>query len=182
LKEGIIVNRVRTQRSKSPARGSARGAAMLEGIIVLTTMLVFLGLIVWTRNAYGLKLDMQQQARSNVLHHASNGCEDGGNGGGPMPMGDLPGAGTEGPSNGAATATRSWNSTSVSTTGRATGSAIVNRSPRGIRVQRSPLVSNVTADSNCVCNERKYNSQLSAWIRFAADMARRGGGAANIFR
>ena len=55
-------------------RARSRGAAMVEGVIVISTMLVFLGAIVYTRKSYGMKLDLQQQTRSNVLYYASHGC------------------------------------------------------------------------------------------------------------
>ena len=40
---------------------------MIEAVIVISTMVVFMGLIVFTRKAYGMTLDLQQQTRSNTL-------------------------------------------------------------------------------------------------------------------
>ena len=51
-----------------------RGAAMVESVIVISTLLVFMGLIVFMRKSYGAKLDIQQTTRANVLYYASHGC------------------------------------------------------------------------------------------------------------
>ena len=53
---------------------------MAEGIIVISVMLGFLGLIVWVRMAYGTKLDYQQLTRSTTLYSASHACESEGGG------------------------------------------------------------------------------------------------------
>jgi hypothetical protein len=156
---------------------------MLEGVIVITTFLVFFGLIMWSRNAYGLKLDMQQKTRSEVLYYASHGCEGGGGNGGSVPISNPGENGAQnGPADGAAQAVRSWNSASLDLSDTATGSASVDTNATGsIRLQKIGLSSNVTGTSNTVCNEPKYNSQLTAWFRFGVDLVRRGGGIADLF-
>src|SRR5262245_18554497 len=57
-----------------PSRRTERGAAMVEAVIVVSTMLVFMGIIVFTRRAYGMKLDLQQWTRANALDYASHAC------------------------------------------------------------------------------------------------------------
>lgn len=179
-------------RRRTRRRARSRGAAMVEGIVVVSTMLIFLGLIVWTRQAYGMKLDLQQQTRSDALYYASHACEgsvgSAQQGTGGVVPGDNPAAG---PASKASTpdkaaVSRSWNSASASANGRALWQAVwdVNATGAGrsIRYGRMPLTSNVSAASNLTCNERKYNSQLTAWLRFGADMVTRGGGFADLFR
>ena len=51
---------------------------MAEGIIVVTTLLVFFGLVIFTRDAYVGKLDQQAIARRDALFFASHNCEGGG--------------------------------------------------------------------------------------------------------
>ena len=111
---------------------------MIEGVIAISTMLIFLGLIMWTRQAYGMKLDMQQRTRSDTLYFASHACEDTGGGigqsggGGTIP-GDNPAAGAAGKSGlpDAAAVNRSWNSAAGSINSRAK-----RRSPRSPRPRR----------------------------------------------
>src|SRR5262245_60829309 len=62
-------------RARRRRRARARGAAMVEAVIVLSTMLVFLGLIVWTRNSYAMKMDLQQDTRATSLYYASHACK-----------------------------------------------------------------------------------------------------------
>ena len=166
---------------------------MVEGIIVISTMLIFLGLIVWTRQAYGMKLDMQQRTRSDTLYYASHACEDTGggvgqSGGGGTVPGDNP-AGPAAQRSGlpdAAAVNRSWNSASGSLNGTASWQAVWDQNARGqnasINYGKLALTSNITAASAATCNEKKYGSQLTAWAQFGIDMLRSGGGLMDLFR
>ncbi len=174
-------------------RGRKRGAAMIESVIVISTMLIFLGLIVWTRQAYGMKLDMQQRTRSDVLYFASHGCENTGGGvgqaggGGTIP-GDNPAAGAAQRSGlqDAAAVNRSWNSASGSLSGTANWQAVWDQNARGqnasINYGKLALKSNISAASAVTCNEKKYSSQLTAWAKFGLDMVKSGGGLFDVFR
>ena len=166
---------------------------MVEGIIVISTMLIFLGLIVWTRQAYGMKLDMQQRTRSDVLYYASHGCENGGggigqSGGGGTVPGDNPAAPAAQRSGlpDSAAVNRSWNSASGTLSGTANWQAVWDTNARGqnasIQYGKLALTSNVSAASAVTCNEKKYGSQLIAWARFGIDMVRSGGGFMDLFR
>lgn len=167
---------------------------MLEAVIVISVMVVFSGLIVWTRQAYGMKLDMQQRTRSDALYFASHGCEDSGGGigapggGGTVPTPESP-ADRAAPRTGlpdSAAVNRSWNSASATLRGTASAQAAYDMNARGenapINYGRMALVSNVSASSNLTCNEKKYSSQLTAWFKFGVDFVRSGGGGVDLFR
>ncbi len=172
----------------------ARGAAMIESVIVISTMLIFLGLIVWTRQAYGMKLDMQQRTRSDTLYFASHGCENAGGGigqmgrGGTVPGDGGPAANAAGKSGlpDAAAVNRSWNSASGSLSGTANWQAVWDQNARGgnagISYGKMPLASNVSALSAVTSNEKKYKSQLTAWFQFGVDFLKSGGGVMGLFR
>ena len=168
---------------------------MVEAVIVISTMLVFLGAISWTRQAYGTKLDYQQRTRSDVLYFASHGCEQTGGGvgtpggGGTAPVGPSGGEGAAGraPTPDKAAIDHSWNSASASLQTSVTTQAVVDTNARGggggsIQYGRLALVSNVKGDSYSTCNEKKYNSQFTAWFQFGLDYVTSGGGAVDIFR
>jgi hypothetical protein len=174
-------------------RQRARGAAMIESVIVISTMLIFMGLIVWMRQAYGTKLDLQQRTRSDVLYFASHACEDNGGGGGQASGGGtVPGGNPVGGAAGASglpegqAASRSWNSASSSLTGSANGQAIFDQNAKGqggsINYGKMPLNSSIKAASACTCNEKKYTSQLTAWAKFGIDMVKSGGGIVDLFK
>lgn len=176
-------------------RARTRGAAMVEAVIVISTMLVFLGLIVWVRQAYGMKLDMQQKTRSEVLYFASHACEATGGGvgqasvGGTVP-GDNPAA-TVAQRSGlpeAAAVNRSWNTASGSVSGTANWHAVWDENAgKGagnapIRFGKRALTSHVSAYSSVTCNEKRYESQILAWAQFGLRMARSGGGVMDLFQ
>jgi hypothetical protein len=179
------------RRPTFPARRrkAQSGAALVEGIVVISTMLCFLGLIMYARAAYGMKLDLQQQTRSETFYYASHGCA-GGSGseaGGAIGV-DQPGgkAGADGPSGGAASATRSWNNASSTDARDVSVDAVFDQNANGsnasISLGKKANTSHVTANSNCTCNEPKYDSQLTAWFSFGKDMLQRGGGVADLFK
>jgi len=56
-------------------RGSQRGAAMVEGIVVIMTMLTFLGMNLWAVKAFGGKLDQATAVRRDVMFYATHNCE-----------------------------------------------------------------------------------------------------------
>ncbi len=166
---------------------------MIESVVVISTMLIFLGLIMWMRQAYGMKLDMQQKTRSDVLYFASHACEETGGGigqggaGGTVP-GANPAAGAANASGlpDSPAASRSWNSASGSLSNTANGQAIWDQNANGqggsINYGKMPLASSVKAASACTCNEKKYKSQLLAWAQFGMNMVRSGGGFVDLFR
>ena len=56
-------------------RSRTRGAAMVEAIVVMGTMLVFLGMNLWAYKAYGGKIDAMNSTRRDALYFASQTCE-----------------------------------------------------------------------------------------------------------
>lgn len=159
---------------------------MVEGIVVVSAMLGFLGLIMWIRQAYGTKLDVQQRTRSEVLYRASHACSDGGEGGGGAVDGAvLPGAAQSGPGGPEASQlTTRWNVATGELRSTATGSAVFDKNAGGrsssISYERRVLVSNVRSRSTCVCNEPKYDSSLTAWFKFGLGFVRNAGGLAGL--
>lgn len=179
-----------TGRARRRAR--ARGAAMLEGIIVITTMLVFLGLIVWTRKSYGMKLDLQQSTRSSVLYYASHGCT--GNGsfevGGSAPSGSPEAEAVAGKANvpNRTAASRTWNTANATNHGSSSWQAVWDVNAKdgaggAIDLQKQTLTREITAASKVTCNEKKYANAWTAWFEFGVDFAARGlGGVGDLFR
>ncbi|MBX3206403.1 MAG: hypothetical protein KF764_15120 [Labilithrix sp.] len=168
---------------------------MIEAVIVISTMVVFMGTIAWTRQAYGAKLDYQQRTRSDVLYYASHGCKESGGGVGSPGGGGTAGLGPTGGENAAnraptpdkAAINQSWNSAAGSLKTTVTGKAIIDQNARGGNggsIQYGPLslVSNVSADSYSTCNEPDYGSQFVAWFNFGLNFVTSGGGVVDIFR
>jgi hypothetical protein len=56
-------------------RAKQRGAAMIEAIVIMCTMLVFLGMNTWAFRAYGGKIDQMASTRRDALYYASHNCE-----------------------------------------------------------------------------------------------------------
>ena len=63
------------KRSMTRSKRSARGAAMVEAIVVMCVMLVFLGMNTWAYRAYGGKIDQMSSTRRDALYYASHSCE-----------------------------------------------------------------------------------------------------------
>lgn len=171
-------------------RARSRGAAMIEGVIVVSTMLVFMGFINYSRQSYGMKLDLQQQTRSSSLYFASHACEGGGGAtkgaGGTVP-GDNPAAGAAGKSGqeGAAAASRSYNTASATAQKTASFQATWDVNAKGgdasINLQKQTGQRSINAASKVTCNEKEYKNQWTAWAQFGMDFAMNLGGASSLF-
>lgn len=166
---------------------------MVEGVVVVSTMLVFMGLIVWTRKSYGMKLDLQQTTRSNVLFYASHGCTGAGASsapGGTVDTGSPEATNAANKSNVAnkGGASRSWNTASASANDTSSWQTVWDVNARGgqggsINLQKQGLSRPINAASTVTCNEKKYESQWSAWFQFGIDFVGRGfGGVGDLFR
>ena len=57
------------------SRAKTRGAAMIEAIVVMGTMLVFLGMTKWAFRAYGGKIDQAAASRRDALYYAAHSCD-----------------------------------------------------------------------------------------------------------
>jgi len=165
-------------------RHRERGAAMAEAIIAISTMLIFMGLISWTRQAYGMKLDLQQRTRSDTFYFASHGC-DGGGGGAPGGSPEAEAAAGKSPLPDKAAVKQTWGSASGAAGGSASWQAVWDQNAHGgnasINYGKLGLNANVTAGSTVTCNEKKYNSQLTAWFQFGVDYLKSGAGVLDLF-
>jgi len=158
---------------------------MIEGVIVVATMLVFMGMITYTRQSYGKKLDIQMQTRANTLYFASHGCEGAGNGasaggGGAVP-GDNP---AQGPANKSdvpnkAAASRNLNTASASASENVSFQAVWGNGPMDL--QKHTGGRSISAASKVTCNEKMYENQWLAWAQFGMDFAMKLGGAGDLF-
>jgi hypothetical protein len=189
---------------KRSNRAKQRGAAMVEGIVVMTTMLVFLGMNIWAGQVYGGKLDQANSTRRDVLYYASHGCEQtnptdadtytqstlsGISGAAinaenlnvppPDQARDRVGGNFEGTTagqgiNGAVS--RSWNTASGGKGPQeVSGSTLVG--DNSILVQKRALSVNLGTNSYAACNEKTYNNQWTAFFEFSWDFLKRGAGA-----
>jgi len=149
-------------------RRAQRGAAMVEAIVVMCTMLVFLGMNLFAVKAYGGKLDQATAVRRDVMYYATHNCKTN-NGDDPDTYTDpgLRGAGGAAGQGGfvqdlkalfqtiagqgsltAGTATGTKGETLV------TGSAVLHWQAKAL------LTSRLRSSSAVVCNEKPYYGGL----------------------
>lgn len=175
-------------------RSGNRGAAMAEGIIVITTMLVFLGTTVFASRAYGGKVDQMTETRKDALFYASHHCDKQA----PQSQGTSPVAGT---ANGAGSGntgdldavsgrlqgglpqtsatSRDWNMSQSSRSGTAQALASQNMTPtQGITLGRVLLTANIATTSYVGCNEQRYDNSWTALFEFGWDFLKSGAGVA----
>lgn len=158
---------------------------MIEGVIVVATMLVFMGMITYTRQSYGKKLDIQTQTRANTLYFASHGCEGAGNGASASGGGAVPGDNpAQGPANKSdvpnkAAASRNLNTASASANDNVSFQAVWGNGPSGLSKHTGGR--SISAASKVTCNEKMYENQWLAWAQFGMDFASKLGGAGDLF-
>lgn len=169
-------------RNKRTNRSRSRGAAMVEGIVIMTTMLVFLGTNVWAAKAYGGKLDQASETRRDVLYYASHSCDAQIPGSAVTPSGQaidptgqnsvLDSQASKQP--GAAQAVnRSWNTASTFKETTVSGYAVITTPRTG----RDPLSASLRTGSWATCNEKRYDNPWTALFSFGWDFLRSGLGA-----
>jgi hypothetical protein len=56
------------------SKKATRGAAMVEAIVIMLTMLTFLGMNLFAVKAYGGKLDQSTAIRRDVMYYATHNC------------------------------------------------------------------------------------------------------------
>lgn len=179
-----------SSRHRAKRRGVERGAAMVEAIVIMTTMLVFLGMNMWAYAAYGGKIDQANSTRRDALYYASHQCEVCTPGEPALERASytqpqLAGTNCGGNSGGALSIARgifenardgNLNLNSFFGTSRSTksaqvfGTAVVNTTPTtGIQMSRVPLVANVGTASLAGCNEKPYSGRWSGIFSFGLD-------------
>jgi hypothetical protein len=191
---------------KRTNRARQRGAAMVEGIVVMTTMLVFLGMNIWAAQVYGGKLDQASSTRRDVLYYASHGCEDNGVNGSdpdtytqstlsgvsgaakntenlnvPPPDGARDGIGNnfEGTRAGqgvGGAVSRDWNTASGGKGPQPVTGAALV-GENSILVTKKSMSVNLGTNSWSACNEKTYDNQWTAFFEFSWDFLKRGAGA-----
>lgn len=144
---------------------------MVEGIVVISVMLCFIGLIVWARKVWGARIDDQMETRSTVLNAASHACEDEGQAGDTGASLPAAAAGGGGDAPKAMKTSTSWNVAKADRTDAVSWQAIFDKNAAsnpggGIDLYKYTLSANVRGYSNSVCNEPKYDSQLIAWAEY----------------
>ena len=155
---------------------------MIEGIVVMGTMLVFLGTTMWAFRAYGGKIDQAASVRRDALYLAAHACE--------KPNGDDPDTYAD-------PALKGANSTSRSSSGSSTSSSLADtagtirgkgggfeigstaraeKGPTEIRgiaitwvgadcVDRGLLVARLRTASAVGCNEKRRGNGITALLR-----------------
>ena len=181
-----LLSGVGVSGAKPLTKKKKRGAAMIEGVIVVATMLVFMGLITYSRQSYGAKLDLQMKTRANTLYFASHGCEGAADGASASASGSVPGSNDAAgpaaksgqPDSGAAN--RSLNTASASANTSVSFQAVWGNGPSDLSKHSGSR--SISAASKVTCNEKKYDNQWTAWAKFGMDFAMRLGGAGDLFK
>jgi hypothetical protein len=162
---------------------------MIEAVIVLSTMLVFMGLIMWTRNSYAMKLDMQQGTRSNALYYASHGCSGGGASerGGTVQDSSPEAESAAKKSNvaGSAAASRIYNTAIAKMSGKADWRTVwdANAGKGSLDLKKQGLSRTIEANSKVTCNEPAYDGGWKDWFQFGAQYLSGGmSGAGGLFK
>lgn len=65
-----------SQKRGFASRRPQRGAAMVEAVVIMCTMLVFLGMNLFAVKAYGGKLDQSTAVRRDVMYYATHNCKE----------------------------------------------------------------------------------------------------------
>ena len=148
---------------------------MIEGVIVMTTMVVFLGLIVWTRNSYAMKLDLQQSTRSSSLYYAAHGCSGDKGGATSEQTGTVPDGSPEAENvakksdiSGNAVASRSLNTAAAKLSGKSSWATVwdANAGKGEIDLKKQGLNRTIDASSKVTCNEPAYDNSWKDWFTF----------------
>jgi hypothetical protein len=169
---------------------------MVEGMVVMSVMVGFLGLIMGAKSAYEAKLYRQQGTRATTLYLASHACEDNGGGGytgpgsatassGAGEGGDVqqaPGATNVPPARSTGTSTTKWNSAKTTDHQDMTWTWVADQNASNpnsnMNFQRKSVTTTVDASSFSVCNEKDYRNSnfLSDMFSYGKSLITSGGG------
>lgn len=164
-------------------RSKQRGAALVEATVVIPVLLVFLGLIMYSAQSYGRKIDAQMNSRATTMLYASRACD------GDAPdsissrteddTADLdPGLGNKGDEVGSKLDEKTQ--AGISRTSRlVTASNDVTVSGKAIVDDQSSIHTeyfnqNIHSYSQVACNEHVYDGFFSSMIGFAKDIFKNG--------
>jgi Flp pilus assembly protein TadG len=172
-------------KARHARRAKARGAAMVEAVIVMSVMLMFMGLIVWTRNSYAMKMDLQQETRSSSLYYASHACTGDKNAASSERTGTVQDSSPEAETaakktnlaGAIAVASRAYNTARTVASGTSSFQAIWDAAG-GVNVRRQGLSRKVESSSKVTCNEPRFDGGFKDWIQFGISYLGGGLGAA----
>lgn len=166
-----------------PKRSRTRGAALVEASVVIPTLLVFLGLIVYVHKSYDSKMNKQMGTRASVLYYASHGCE----GAAPestVPIVDAPNPNDDPASQGKADKA-AGKLDANSRAGLDRRMNLVRAQPADTDLSPTHIVRDgqshflsrkIKAASEVACNEKRYDSSWTSVFQFIGGYARSGGG------
>lgn len=160
-----------------------RGAALVEAAVVIPTLLVFLGLIMYVHKGYATKMDKQFGTRSGTLYYASHNCD------GTAPDATVPIVEDADPNAGDPAQQKADKAAGKLDANERAG---IDRSLNLVRAkpadtQLSPthvvrdgqsyfLSRKIKAASEVACNERRYDNPWTSVFQFIVSYARSGGG------
>ena len=156
---------------------------MVEAAVVIPTLLVFLGLIMYVHNGYAAKMDKQFGTRSGTLYYASHSCE------GTAPEATVPMVDEVDPNGGDPAQAKADKAASKLDANERAG---IDRSLNLVRAQptdtsisptriirdgkSSFLSRKIHAASEVACNEKRFDNPWTSVFQFIASYARSGGG------
>jgi hypothetical protein len=140
---------------------------MVEASFVLGVMVVFWGLLQWTRQSYADKLDQMAVTRRDASFYSAHNCEEGQ--GASSQFGGTLDVGADDPTK-KALATASRQSKSVGFA-QADLTADGNTTLQKVRLERT-----IKSESNVFCNEKPYDADPVSWVSFAGRFFKTGAG------
>jgi hypothetical protein len=176
-----------TYRVHSPRR--VRGAAMVEASFVLGVMVVFWGLLQWTRQSYADKLDQMAVTRRDASFYSAHNCEEGQGAsskfGGTLDVGAddptkkaLPNlGGAKGADGAQEKVSRAQNMATASRQSKSVGFAQADLTADGTNtLQKVRLERTIKSESHVFCNEKPYDADPVSWVSFAGRFFKTGAG------
>lgn len=161
-----------TRQIRPPKRlASSRGAAMVEGMVVIPVLLVFLGLMKWTHDGYARKQDRQMMTRASLMSYTSKACKgDAANAtlnaeSGPDVQGEAGGSGVKAANDEMGAAMSGNVSIAHSRPPDVTVSGRAVRDRQSFQLSRT-----IHAESENMCNEKVYGGFWSQIPGFAKDL------------
>lgn len=144
-----------------------RGAALVEASVVIPVLVIFLGLMMYTRASYAEKMRQQNSTRENSLYFASHSCQGAG--------------GSFGAADHAFDADENQDATDIigkkgdqSTQAATSRTMNMASSTMAKTVSASGHARSIKSESHVYCNERPYDGNIGGWASFAFTFFRTG--------
>ena len=155
----------------------------MEAAVVIPTLLVFLGLIMYVHKGYAAKMDKQMGTRAGTLYYASHACD------GTPPEATVPIVDAADPNAGDPNQQKADKAAGKLDASERAG---IDRSLNLVRAQPSDtlisptrvirdgqsyfLTRKIKAASEVACNEKRYDNPWTSVFQFIVSYARSGGG------